>query len=175
MLHLFQTPKTMTVLPSSSLDIDGILPEIEISKLSLAIFFQGKGITPWEIGWALVAMDPAKNGSNHVEDDGESEGQETDHGTHYSRHSAAVRRWFCGSGLVPGAESALGGGPVAALALGTEIQARAKRAGGRRFWLERLVVRVVRAIRVVRVRRGAEDEIGSGAVPLRPAGGIING
>jgi hypothetical protein len=34
----------MTVLPSSNLDIDGILPEIEISKLCLAIFFQGKGI-----------------------------------------------------------------------------------------------------------------------------------
>jgi hypothetical protein len=154
------------------LDIDGILPEIEISKLSLAIFFQGKGITPWEIGWALVAMDPAKNGSNHVEDDGESEGQETDHGTHYSRHSAAVRRWFCGSGLVLGAESALGGGPVAALALGTKIQAWTKTARGWRFGVHWLVRGI---IRVDRVRRGAEDEIGGGAVPLRPAGGIING
>src|SRR5271156_2758403 len=159
MLHLFQTPKTMTVLPSSSLDIDGILPEIEISKLSLAIFFQGKGITPWEIGWALVAMDPAKNGSNHVEDDGESERQETDHGTHYSRHSAAVRRWFCGSGLVPGAESALGGGLGTTLALGTEIQAGTKTARGWRFGVHWLVRGIVR------VRRRPGYEIGGGGVP----------
>src|ERR1700722_267296 len=42
MLHLFQTPNTMTGLPSSSLDIDEILPESEISKLSLAAFFLGQ-------------------------------------------------------------------------------------------------------------------------------------
>src|ERR1700723_1002761 len=42
MLHLFQTPNTMTVLPSSSLDTAGILPQIEISKLSLVAFFLGQ-------------------------------------------------------------------------------------------------------------------------------------
>jgi hypothetical protein len=72
------------------LDIDGILPEIEISKLSLALFFQGKGITPWEIGWALVAMDPAKNGSKHVEDDGPGRSEDANSGAHNLRQAPAI-------------------------------------------------------------------------------------
>src|ERR1700678_196674 len=172
MLHLFQTPKTMTVLPSSSLDIDGILPEIEISKLSLAIFFQGKGITPWEIGWALVAMKPTKDGSNRFEHDGPGRSKDANTSTNNLRQTTAICGGFRGPRLVPGAESAVGGGPVAALALGTKIQAWTNTARGWRFGVHWLVRGI---IRVDRVRRGAEDEIGGGAVPLRPAGGIING
>src|SRR5580698_7728935 len=133
MLHLFQTPKTMTVLPSSSLDIDGILPEIEISKLSLAIFFQGKGITPWEIGWALVAMKPTKDGSNRFEHNGPGRSKDANTSTNNLRQTTAICGGFRGPRLVPGAESAVGGGLVAALALGTKIQAWTKTARGWRF------------------------------------------
>jgi hypothetical protein len=151
------------------LDIDGILPEIEISKLSLAIFFQGKGITPWEIGWALVAMKPTKDGSNRFEHDGPGRSKDANASTDNLRQTTAIRGGFRGPRLVFCAEPARGGGLGTTLALGTEIQAWTKTARGRRFGVHWLVRGIVR------VRRRPEYEIGGGTVPLRPAGGIING
>jgi hypothetical protein len=154
------------------LDIDGILPEIEISKLSLKTFFLGKGIALSQLSKALVATKPVQDGSNHVENDRPSGGEDADSGADNLRQRAAVSRWFYSSRLVPVAKTAFRGGPGAALTLRAQVKTGAKRARGWWFGLGRPVVRIVR---IIRVRRGPEHEIGSGTVPLRPAGGIING
>ena|SRR5277367_5862740 len=114
-------------------------------------------------------MKPPKNRSNDIEDDGPRGGQDADAGTHDLRQAATRGCGFYGSGLVLGTESGFGCGASAALALGTEIQAGTEVAGGWRFELRWLV------LRVVWVGRGPENKIGSGNVPLRPARGIING
>jgi hypothetical protein len=119
-----------------------------------------------------MAMKPTKDGPNRFEHDGPRGSEDANSSTDNLRQATAICRWFHSPRLVLCAESAFGGGPVTTLALGTEIQARAKIARGWRFgvhWLARGI------IRVVCVGRGPEYEIGGGTIPLRPAGGIING
>jgi hypothetical protein len=117
-------------------------------------------------------MKPAKNGSNHVEHDGPGRSENADASADNLRQSTTICGGFHGPRLVFCAESAFRGGPGATLALGTQIEARTKTARG--WWFE--VPRLIRGIvRVIRVGRGLENEIGGSAVPLRPAGGIING
>ena len=113
-----------------------------------------------------------KDGPNRFEHDWPRCSKDANASTDNLGQTTASCGGFHGPRLVFCAESAFGGGPGTALALGTKIQARAQIARGWRFGVHWLVGGITR---VVWIRRRPEYEIGGGAVPLRPAGGIING
>jgi hypothetical protein len=73
------------------LDIDGHSTGNRDFEATSAAFFYGKGIMLREISAkALMTMNPAKNGSKHVEDDGPGRSEDANSGAHNLRQAPAI-------------------------------------------------------------------------------------
>src|SRR5271167_1554867 len=141
MLHLFQTPRTMAVLPSSNLDMAGYFTRKRgfRGRGSQKIWHRGQGGKGGGESVAQrgsVGVEPADYFANYVGDGG-PETLEHCYCEQHNRHDAGFLThpggcddtWLAGltglSGQVACAESIRDGGAAASLALGAKVEAGA--------------------------------------------------